>query len=205
MSGIDQYISEASGRSEDPGRQYATPGSTYTPSGRLGDVFRDQRAHQADDLVTILISDQASAVSRGVTSTTRKSSTKNSVTALAGALPAGGRLANLAGLNGETKLDGQGQTSRSSQLSTTLSARVTLVLPNGNLVVEGIKQISVNSERQTVVVKGVCRPQDLSQGNTIRSEKLSYLEVQITGRGVVEDAVRRPFILYRILLGLLPL
>jgi flagellar L-ring protein FlgH len=202
---IEKYVSEATGRSEYLGRQNTTLGSTYSPGGRLGELFRDQRAYQIDDLVTILVSDQASAVSSGGSTSSRKSSTKNGVTSLAGVLPAAGPLANLAGLNGETKLDGQGQTSRSSQLSTTLSARVTYVLPNGNLVLEGVKQIAVNSERQTVIVRGVCRPEDLSQGNVILSEKLAFLEVHIHGRGVVGDAVRRPFILYRILLGLLPL
>jgi flagellar L-ring protein precursor FlgH len=157
-----------------------------------------------DDLVTIVVSDQASAVASGVTNSSRKSARSSSITALAGALPATGALANLANLGSESKLDGQGQTSRSTQLSTTLSARVSHVLPNGYLVVEGTKEIAVNSERQIVTVRGVCRPQDLATGNSILSNQLAQLEVRINGKGVVGDAIRRPFILYRILEGLLP-
>jgi flagellar L-ring protein precursor FlgH len=68
----------------------------------------------------------------------------------------------------------------------------------------GMKRIAVNSESQTVLVKGICRPQDLGQTNQIRSDRLAFLEVQVNGKGVVGDAIRRPFILYRILEGLLP-
>jgi flagellar L-ring protein precursor FlgH len=50
----------------------------------------------------------------------------------------------------------------------------------------------------------VIRPSDLGPGNLVRSDRLAELEVRINGKGVVGDAVRRPFILYRILLGLLP-
>jgi flagellar L-ring protein precursor FlgH len=63
----------------------------------------------------------------------------------------------------------------------------------------------VNSEQQTVTVRGVVRPEDLNPGNIIRSDRISQLEVRINGKGVVGDAVRRPFFLYRLLLGLLPL
>jgi flagellar L-ring protein precursor FlgH len=78
------------------------------------------------------------------------------------------------------------------------------VLPNGYLVVEGAKDVQVNSERQTVIVRGMVRPADLSPGNVVRSDRLAQLEVRINGKGIVNDAVRRPFILYRILLGLMP-
>jgi flagellar L-ring protein FlgH len=203
-SPIERYIQEANAHAAVAGGNGASPGSLYGASGRLGDMFRDQRAYQLDDLVTIVVSDQASAVATGVTNSSRKATKSGAITALAGVLPSTGALANLANLGGESKLDGQGQTSRSTQLNTTLSARVTHVLPNGYLVVEGTKEIAVNSERQIVSVRGVCRPQDLATGNTILSNQLAQLEVRINGKGVVGDAIRRPFILYRILEGLLP-
>ncbi|MCS7026695.1 MAG: flagellar basal body L-ring protein FlgH [Bryobacteraceae bacterium] len=195
---------DAKARADYQGGLGASPGSLYGSGGRLSDLVRDQRAYQLDDLVTVVISDRASAVTRGSTSTARNSTTKGSISALAGSLAAAGRLANLANLNGASKLDGKGQTSRESELSTSLSARIVAVLPNGNLVIEGSKDVQVNSERQVVTVRGVCRPQDLSVANTIRSEQLAFLEVRINGRGVVGDAVRRPFFLYRLLTGLLP-
>jgi flagellar L-ring protein precursor FlgH len=110
----------------------------------------------------------------------------------------------MAAMSGNQQLQGQGTTSRASTFTTTLSATVTSVLPNGNLVVEGAKDVWVNSERQSVIVRGVLRPTDLTSGNVIQSDRLGHLEVQINGKGVVGDSIRRPFILYRILLGLLP-
>lgn len=203
-STIDRFVADSRARADFNGGQNSSPGSVYGANGRLGDLFRDQRSYQLDDLVTVVISDRASAVSRGTTSTARTSNAKSSITSLAGPLAAAGRLANLSTLGGESKLDGKGETSRESQLNTTLSARIIAVMANGNLVIEGAKDVSVNSERQIVVVRGVCRPQDLSVANTVRSEQLAYLEVKVNGKGVVEDAVRRPLFLYRLLLGLLP-
>jgi flagellar L-ring protein precursor FlgH len=113
-------------------------------------------------------------------------------------------MANLAGATNDQQLQGQGTTSRQSTFTTTLSARVTYVLPTGNLVVEGDKDVWVNSERQSVSVRGIIRPTDLSATNIIQSDRLANLEVRINGKGVVGDSIRRPFILYRILLGLLP-
>jgi flagellar L-ring protein precursor FlgH len=90
-------------------------------------------------------------------------------------------------------------------LNTSLTARVRAVLPNGNLFVHGVKEVVVNSERQIVELRGVVRPEDLTGANSVASDKVGMLEVRVNGKGVVGDAVRRPFFLYRILLGLLPL
>jgi flagellar L-ring protein precursor FlgH len=162
------------------------------------------RASQIDDVLTIVVAEQASAVTTGATKTQRSSSTKNSVTALAGLAKAAGPWANLAGLSGDTQLSGQGTTSRVTTLSTTLTARVTHVLPNGGLVLEAAKDIQINSEHQTITVRGVVRPADIDSTNSVRSDRLGQLEVRVNGKGVVGDAIRRPFILYRLLLGLLP-
>jgi flagellar L-ring protein precursor FlgH len=107
-------------------------------------------------------------------------------------------------LGGSQSLDGEGATTRETTLTTTLSARVAGVLPNGYLVLEGTKALVVNSESQVVTVRGVARPFDVGPGNLVRSDRLAQLEVRINGKGVVGDAVRRPNFLYRLLLGLLP-
>jgi flagellar L-ring protein precursor FlgH len=174
------------------------------PSARLADAARDLRAGQVDDIITIIVVERASAISTGTTKSARASSAKNSIGALAGLTRTLGPFANLANLSGESKLDGQGATSRETVLSTTLSARVTHVLPNGLLVVEGSKTVQVNSEQQAVTVRGMVRPADLTPGNMVRSDRISDLEVRINGKGVVGDAVRRPFFLYRLLMAVLP-
>ena len=199
---LDRYVSEALARSAEAAP--ATPGSTYSPGSRLADAARDVRASQVDDLITIVVAEQASAVTTGTTKTQRSSSTKNSVSALAGLTKATGPLANLAGVSGDTQLNGQGTTSRVTTLRTTLTARVTAVLPGGELVVEASKDVQINSERQTIIVRGVVRPADIDAANSVQSNRLGQLEVQVNGKGVIGDAIRRPFFLYRLLLGLLP-
>lgn len=199
---LDTYVKQAIDRSSEV--PPATPGAIWMSSSRLADSARDVRASQVDDIITIVVAEQASAVVTGATKTSRVSSTTNSITALAGITKATGPLANLAGTSGDTELNGSGTTSRSTTLSTVLTARVTHVLPNGGLVVEASKDIQVNSEYQTITVRGVVRPADIDTTNSVQSDRLGQLEIRINGKGVVADAIKRPFILWRLLLGLLP-
>jgi len=199
---LEQYAQDVNRRSHQASN--ASPGSLYTAGGRLADGFRDVRASQTFDLVTIIVSDTSSAVSTGGTNTSRKSNVKASVASLFGPKSVAGALSNLASATNNQQLQGQGTTSRNSTLTTTVTAEVTDVLPNGNLVVQGQKEIAINSEKQVITVRGIIRPDDLSPVNSIPSDRVARMEILVNGRGVVNDAVKRPFFLYRILLGLLP-
>jgi len=199
---LEQYVEQVNQRSHQSSS--ASPGSLYTSNGRLADGFRDVRASQISDLVTIVVSDSTSAVSTGATNTSRKSSAQASVASLFGPKSATGALANLANASGNTQLQGQGTTSRGTTLSTTVTVEVTDVLPNGNLVVQGQKEIMVNSEKQVITVRGIIRSDDLSAANSVPSDRVARMEILVNGKGVVNDAVKLPFILYRLLLGLLP-
>jgi flagellar L-ring protein precursor FlgH len=180
----------------------ASPGSLYSASGRLADSARDVRAGEVNDIVTIVVNEAASAVVSGTSNSSRKSSANASVTGAYGITTP--KLTNLLGLTNDTQLAGTGTTSRNLTLSTTISARVVEVQSNGNLVIEGIKDIGVNSDKQTITVHGVVRPSDLSSANMVNSAQVANLQVKVAGKGVVGDAVRRPNFLYRLLLGLLP-
>jgi len=199
---LDRFVGDARARSlEAPP---AAPGGIWTPGSRLADAARDLKASQVDDVITVLVVENASAVAKGTTKTARTSSTKNSVSALAGITKAAGPWANLAGVNGDTQLSGEGTTTRDVVISTTLTARVSGVMPNGAMLVEATKEVEINSERQVITVRGIVRPADVASDNTVRSDRLGQLEVHVNGKGVVGDAIRRPFFLYRLLLGLLP-
>ena len=182
----------------------ANPGSLLAGPVAFTDISSDLRARDINDIVTIIVSEQASAVSTGLTKTQRASSANAGITSAAGPLAVPGRLADLITVNGNNQLNGQGTTSRTTTLTTTITARVVDVLPNGFLVIEGSKTVLVNSENQIVTVRGVVRPYDLSRANTVASGNVAEMELKINGRGVVDDAVHRPNRLYRILLGALP-
>jgi flagellar L-ring protein FlgH len=201
-SALDRYLQEALKQPAVPTQP--TVGSLWSPNSRLTDLGSDVRAAQVDDLVTVVVAEQASAVATGATKTARASAVQSQVTALGGPKSPGGALANLLNAQTAQSLDGSGTTSRGTTLTATLSARVTHVLPNGYLVLEGTKDVMVNSEHQIVTVRGVIRPADLSQGNMITSNQIAQMEIRIDGKGVVNDAIHRPFILWRILMGLLP-
>jgi len=176
----------------------------FVSTGLLADAARDLRASRTGDVVTILVSDNASAISTGVSNTARKSSAAASVSALAGVPKAGALLPNLLGTSNNQQLQAQGTTSRQTTITTNVTTEVVAELPNGNLVLEGKKWIGINSERQQIVLRGIIRPEDLAPDNSIASDRVAELELFVNGKGIVADSIKRPFILYRILLGLLP-
>jgi flagellar L-ring protein precursor FlgH len=204
VSPLDQYVTEAMSRPTQPSQNGGSPGSLWSSSALLSDMARDLRASRVDDLVTILVTESVNASSTGNTKTSRQSGVQSNIASLLGPKATKGALANLANLSTNTSLNGQGATSRQTVLTTNLSARMTHVLPNGYLVIEGHTDTLINSEKQVITVRGVIRPVDLDPTNTINSDRLAQLELLINGKGVVNDAIRRPNILYRILLGILP-
>ena len=157
-----------------------------------------------NDLVTIVVSETFSAVASGDVKTQRQSTAQSNIAQLAGITKTTGPLANLLGTNTQTQLQGTGETSRGAVLTANMSARVTHVLPNGYLVIEGTKRVQVSSENQVITVRGVIRPVDLIPPNIITSNLIAQMEIQVNGKGVVNDSIKRPNILYRILLGILP-
>jgi flagellar L-ring protein precursor FlgH len=128
-----------------------------------------------------------------------KISTNSSITGLAGQLSTSGVNPIVKASSG-TKLKGQGQSSTASLLRTSLTGQVISVLPNGNLVVEASRKITMNNQHEIMVVRGVLRPGDISASNTVSSTSLMDLEVELKGKGVISDATRQANPLVRALL-----
>jgi flagellar L-ring protein precursor FlgH len=201
-SALDQYIEEAHKHAATAVPE--SPGSLWSRPADFIDLAADIRARRVDDVVTVVVNEAASAVSTGTTKTQRQTSASASISSIAGPRNPAGALANLLQTNGNQQLDGSGTTTRQTNLTATLTARVTDVLPNGYLVIEGSKTVLVNSENQAVTLRGIVRPADLSTGNLVFSNNVAQMELKINGHGVVNDAIRRPNFLYRLLLGILP-
>ena len=94
--------------------------------------------------------------------------------------------------NSSSSLKGQGQTSSNTTFSTSLTGEVIAVFPNGNLVVEGHRQIEMNSQHEEVIIRGIARPGDITPNNVIASSSLSDLEIELKGKGIISDTVRPP-------------
>jgi flagellar L-ring protein FlgH len=202
-SALDQTLKQVAA-AQGTERLAAQPGSLWTPTSLFSDLTSDLRARRVGDIVTILVQERASAVSSGTVKTQRNSSLQASITAAGGITRATGPLANLAKAGTNSSLDGQGATTRDTTLTATISAVVTQVLPNGSLVIQGTKNVKINNENQVLGLRGLVRPVDLDTTNTVSSDRVAQMDLQVNGKGVVGDQIKRPFILYRLLMDILP-
>jgi flagellar L-ring protein precursor FlgH len=174
-------------------------GSLWTPGAALQDMSGDYKASRLNDTIRILVSATTTAKSSGDVSQDRSLTANSAITGLAGHVSTGG-VNPIINASSSHKLKGAGSSNSASQLSTSLAGQVIAVLPNGNLVVEAERKIVMNNQKETMVVRGVARPGDISSANSIASSSLMNLEVELKGKGVVSDATRSPNPLIRALL-----
>ncbi|MFI5102190.1 MAG: flagellar basal body L-ring protein FlgH [Terriglobales bacterium] len=177
-------------------------GSIWVDSGRMAALSADYKATVAGDLITITVVQDVTSSNAGAVSTARTLNTSSGITSLPGKLKVGG-VANLLGLNSSETLSGKGQASSATSVTTTLAGRVVAVLPSGNLVVEAERVINMNHEKQNIVLRGVVRRGDIGPNNTVASNTIGDLELEIKGKGVISDGVRPPHPLLRAILRIL--
>jgi flagellar L-ring protein precursor FlgH len=160
--------------------------------------FKDQRAQQVGDLMTVRVRITDKAAIDNSTERKRNNAEGMDVEGFfgqedrlhkifsRGATPKG--LVDI-GTNSASK--GEGSVKRSEQLVTDIAAVVTQVLPNGNLVIEGKQEVRVNFEVRELIVAGVVRPEDIEAGNQIDSTKIAQQRISYGGRGQISD-VQQP-------------
>jgi flagellar L-ring protein precursor FlgH len=168
-----------------------TPGSLWTDGGRLANMASDYKARHVGDLVTINVSQNLSATNTGNVSSNRTFSANSGITALPGQLKTTG-VASLFSPNSTQALAGKAAATSTTALSTTLTGRVAAVLPTGTLVVEAERQITMNNQHETVIVRGMVRPGDLDSANAVASNSVGNLEVEVKGKGVISEGTRPP-------------
>jgi flagellar L-ring protein precursor FlgH len=160
--------------------------------------FKDQRAAQIGDILTVRVRVTDKAQLDNQTQRSRKSGENLGAENLFGfeteygkILPDGTQANALVKLDSNTSTQGAGSVRRSEQLVTNVAAVVTQVLPNGNLVIEGRQEIRVNFEIRELIVGGVVRPEDIEADNTIDSTKIAQARIAYGGRGQITD-VQQP-------------
>ena len=156
--------------------------------------FKDQRAHQIGDLltVTVNITDQANFANE--TQRSRTVTEDSGITAFLGSNLLTGKTAlpgKLLTADATASADGKGTIQRQESLTTNIAAVVTQLLPNGNLVVEGKQEIRVNFEKRELIVAGIVRPEDIQSDNTIDSSKIAQARIAYGGQGQITD-VQQP-------------
>lgn len=197
----EEYLARVQ-QQQAPSNHATTEGSLWTPDGALTSLSVDYKARNLNDTIVIQIVQQTTAEATADTTTQRGINASSAVTALPGKLNTGG-VNPLFGANSATALKGQGSTSSTTKLRTSLSGQVIAVLPNGNLVVEAQRMVLLNHQKETAIVRGVVRPGDVTPENTVLSTFLSNLEIELKGKGVVTEATRPPGLLMKILTKIL--
>ncbi|HTP93060.1 MAG TPA: flagellar basal body L-ring protein FlgH [Xanthobacteraceae bacterium] len=172
------------------------PNSLWRNGSRA--FFKDQRAHQVGDILTVRVNINDTAQFQDETQRTRTTTEDSTISNFIGAntivnpskaiLPG-----SLLTTNGQSNSDGKGSINRQEELQTHVAAVVTQALPNGNLVIEGKQEIRVNFEVRELVVAGVVRPEDIDSDNTIDLPKIAEARVAYGGRGQLTDFQQPPY------------
>lgn len=164
-----------------------------------GGFFQDLRAFKVGDLVTVNIVETSKASKKASTKTERTSSIEAGIENLLGYetkfrkwgnLPRAFDNATMFKGSISNKFDGSGFTIRDESMTASITAMVVEVLPNGNLVIRGSREIRVNNETQFIVLSGIIRPVDISPDNTILSSYIANAKIEYTGRGPISDKQR---------------
>jgi len=178
-----------------PAAQPATynPNSLWRNGSRA--FFKDQRAHQVGDILTVKVNITDKANIANDTKRSRANNEDSGVDNFFGKskLPITNSVlpTRLFTADSNSSSEGKGSVDRSEALSTNVAGVVVQVLPNGNLVIEGKQEIRVNFEIRELIVGGVVRPEDIESDNTIDSTKIAQARIAYGGRGQITD-VQQP-------------
>ncbi len=173
-----------------PAEDYSSGSIWQASSSSITDDFK---ARRKGDIITIVISETASASKEAQTDTSRSTTINAGMPNFMGLESVGvfknniGDLSKLINANVDSEYQGSGSTSRKENLYATISARVVDVIPNGNLLIEGRRYVKVNNENQEIVLEGIVRPRDIAANNTVNSIYVADAKISYTGKGIVSD------------------
>jgi flagellar L-ring protein FlgH len=194
-TGQDVLPLAASGR--EPLPHPASANSLWRTGARA--FFNDQRASRVGDILTVQININDAAKTSNAT-TANRSGVNSAGTAnlfglestLGRILPKGFNPANELNTNSSLTNTGTGGVTRQEQISLTIAAVVTQVLPNGNLVIQGRQEVETNNDVRELTVAGIVRPEDISSTNTIQHTQIAEARIMYGGRGDISAVQKTP-------------
>ena len=171
----------------------ATAGmNTVDPFSGYISLYADHRARRVGDIVTIIITESSKASKSSATQTSKKSGSNGSLSEFFGL---GGMPIEM-GVDAGSDYTGSGSTTRSGSMEAKISATVKQVLPNGSLMLEGTRQVTVNNDAQIITVSGIVRPQDIRSDNSVLSMYMADAKIEYIGEGPI---AQKPGIVTRII------
>ena len=156
-------------------------------------IYADHKASRNGDILTVVVQESAAASTTQNKESTRKSSLSDSVSqflyppAVSGLGTHAGQLPAI-GIDGKSDYTGGGQVSNSQSVTSRAAVLVTDVLPNGNLVIEGVRLVTFSGETQYVVLHGLVRTDDVGSDNTVLSSNIAEARVEFISEGSLSDA-----------------
>ena len=155
--------------------------TTYQP------LFEDPRARHVGDTITIVLNEQLNASKQASSDASHAGSTAASVPVIKG-VP----FKTLQGLNiqgtSATTFAGKGDSSSSNLFTGTITVTVVEVLPNGNMVVAGERQIGINQGSEFIRFMGVVNPTMIINGDTVSSTQVADARIEYRGTGYIDEA-----------------
>jgi flagellar L-ring protein FlgH len=156
----------------------------------------DKRAGRIGDIVTILVQESSAATKDNSTKTSKESKVDAAIAtflfspAASGLMTQGGQMPGLK-FNNSSSFAGGGTINNSQNIMASLAVRVTDVLPNKNLIVEGNRESSFSGEQQTIILRGTIRPDDILPNNTVLSYNVADATIKFVTKGTITDSQRK--------------
>ncbi len=177
----------------------ASADSLWTaPASSERSMYADRKASRVGDIVTIIVAETNATQSSQSKQTNKDGSLDASVSSFLfpgsrlgthnGALPA-------TSLSAGSSFSGGGQVANSQSLSARAAVLVSDVLPNGNLVIEGVRVVTFSGETQYIVLHGIIRPDDITNANTIASTNIAGSRIEFISEGSLTDAQKKSWLL----------
>lgn len=166
-------------------------GSLFDPRGVGSRLVTDARAQSVNDVVVVVIDEQATANRNASTSSSKQDERTAQLTSFLGLIAKLQKQypdfdgATAMGLTSESSFSGTGQTSRSDRFEATVPSMVRQILPNGTLFIEGHRVVLVNEEEHHFYISGVIRPEDIDGLGQVQSSRIADAQIEFTGRGTL--------------------
>lgn len=174
--------------------------SLWSDVGSNGTIFLDYKARRIGDVVIVRIEESSSASNSTSNSTSKTTNYNAGITAMLGLplnfgsnnfLGSGQAFQPTIGATTGNSHQGQGSTDKSDKFTATIAARIVDIMPSGNLVIEGNREIIIDQEKQTITLKGIVRQKDIDATNTVSSSAIADAQITYTGAGSNSSAVKK--------------
>jgi flagellar L-ring protein precursor FlgH len=166
-------------------------GTIYRGVNANSNFLGDHRARGVGDIVTVKIYEVTNASEKAGTKTAKSATTTAGIPNFLGLesnfYPSSITPDKMINASTKNDFDGSGETTRGGSLTATITARVVDVLPNGNLAIEGKREIVINNEKKEILVQGIVRPRDLDYDNSVYSTQVADAKIIYTGVGVLGE------------------